>query len=354
MDGKNAQESGKELRHAAATLQSMLKDWGKAFGSVRKFLDPEAKRKEYERAYVEALVQDILHRVQVLNVSLADILSQELISTIPEEASNPMPLLGLSIIQLESIRIDLLSVEELDTQLAFVEKRYAAFASLPNSLKIPVPDTRAAEKRAWLRQTLWEGYRVYNSNYNKHAELGRHIFRFANMIVLILLIVFYLFLFMNNSTVTFIVPTFLLAMLAGALGGSINHLRQLASPKRPRGADILSYELELIAKSALATTISGSVFGLVIYVIAASGIAKALGDFGNLLPQIDDVILGDTNQTTLISTSHGLLPLFMGRPQTVEVAKLMVWCFASGFVPNLVPDLVESIYGRTKERPEPK
>jgi hypothetical protein len=134
------------------------------------------------------------------------------------------------------------------------------------------------------------------------------------------------------------IPVFFLAMLAGAMGSMISSARQLASEDIASGSAMKSGYLELARRTVYAPVAGGAIFGLFIFIFCCSGLAKQV--VGTSISALIPFGSGDPPSLTTLLSAH---------LQNVEFFKLLIWCFAAGFLPTLVPDFIESLVRRTKK-----
>ena len=285
-----------------------------------------------DHIYLQQLVVEIGQRLRDLGRDPAEI----------DGLHGPDIAVVASIANLEAFKVSILKDNEVSHHVIIYGDRYLKLAGTP--FPPPSPNATVDELRSWCGTVALEYYRMRESNKSKAEELGGWVLG-ATVYTLgfILAVLLYLWASQEYDHVhQRVIPPFVLSMGAGALGGLVNQFRRMLSPKFPMGTDLLSHELILLKKGFGAPVVAGMMYGLVVLLIAGSGITSAekSGLFSNFLPSIKTV------------DEVGLRALFESRPATAEYAKLLVWCFASGLIPSLVPDFVQGLIDRSSANPK--
>lgn len=185
---------------------------------------------------------------------------------------------------------------------------------------------------------------IARSNFAKTKTLGSLIQTITYLMTGSILLMLVLYLWANVSFVlpttrpTAPIPVFFLAMLAGAMGSMVSTARQLASEDIASGSAMKSAYLELARRTVYAPVAGGAIFGLFIFIFCCSGLAGQV--VGEAISAIIPFAKGEPPPLSTSLTRHLADPEFF---------KLLIWCFAAGFLPSLVPDFIESLVKRTKK-----
>lgn len=131
------------------------------------------------------------------------------------------------------------------------------------------------------------------------------------------------------------IPTLIIVMLCGALGGLISTYRRLQGMPMDGNPAVNLVVLSGSTGSTIWAPAFGAIFAAVFYCLMISGLVS-----GDLFPHLTTATAGDGQEGSLG------LDVFLrctGPKAGVDLAKLMIWAFLSGFAERLVPDTLDRI-----------
>lgn len=237
-----------------------------------------------------------------------------------------------------------LPVEEVRQRLATMKEQFrqmvgkATFDSYSSSL----PDLKVETNiRAAAEALTFDLYRLYALTL-KRDVVRRYLARLVLIttgILVIPAIIFMVAVHIKGIVVEYSIPTTVLVLFAGIVGGLISLQRRLQSTPENTDPLISLFGLSNASAEVMLAPLSGALFALLLYVLFISGLVK-----GSLFPDI----YTPHDYEGWKSVTYGVVSYSTGPVSGIDFGKLLVWSFIAGFAERFVPDTLDRLVQKSQ------
>ena len=152
-------------------------------------------------------------------------------------------------------------------------------------------------------------------------------------------IAFMVYIHIKGIVVEYSIPTTVLVLFAGTIGGLISLQRRLQSTPENTDPLISLFGLSNASADVMLAPLSGALFALLLYILFISGLVK-----GSLFPDI--YVPHDYEGWK--SVTYGVVSYSTGPASGMDFGKLLVWSFVAGFAERFVPDTLDRLVQRSQ------
>lgn len=245
---------------------------------------------------------------------------------------------------LELVVLRRLPVEEIRQKLSSMRSQYRQMVGKAtfNEYTANLPDVAIDANVSGIAERMtFDLYRLYALTLKRDA-VRRYLSRLVlitTSVVAIPVIVGMIYIHVKGLVIEGRIPTTVVVLLAGIMGGLISLQRRLQSTSEETDPLISLFGLANAGAEVMLAPVSGAVFALLLYVLFISGLVQ-----GALFPSI----YTPDSYEGWKSITFGVMSYYVGPKTGTDFGKLLVWCFIAGFAERFIPDTLDRLLQKSQ------